>query len=180
MKRPVDAIKVWVRNIVLVFLAGDALLLGHMWYAAEQRPEVGQKRLESLRRENKKLGDDVKRAVVIRDQLPATRKECDDFLRDTLLVSATGYSTIVADLEKIASDAGLPPGAVTFKQKPPDKQGIIEVGVTADVEGRYSALIKFVNGLERSKNLYLLDAMGLGMGQNGARLSLTMRTYFRS
>jgi len=109
------------------------------------------------------------------------QKDCEVFLHETLLGSSSGYSTVVADLEKIAVDAGLPQGAVSFKQKPADKQGIIEVEVTAVVEGRYAALIKYVNGLERSKNLYLLDAMGLSAGhEEGARLNLMMRTYFRS
>ncbi|HMD31659.1 MAG TPA: type 4a pilus biogenesis protein PilO [Candidatus Acidoferrales bacterium] len=181
MKRPVEDVKRWARNALSILLMADVLLLGGVWYAAAEHPEAEQKRLERLRDENKKLGADVSRAEAIRTQLPTVRKDCDEFLRDTLLISSSGYSSIVADLEKIAVDAGLPPGAIGFKQKPPDKQGIIEVEVTAVVEGRYSALVKFVNGLERSKNLYLIDAMALNSGrENGARMNLIMRTYFRS
>jgi len=180
VKRPIENVKVWVRNVVLAFLAADAALLGVVWYAAAEHPEVEQKRLERLRDEDKRLGADVRRAEIIRTQLPTIQKDCDEFLKNTLLVQANGYSTIVADLEKIAGDAGVPPGAITFKQKPADKQGMIEVELTAAVEGKYSSLVKFVNGLERSRNLYLLDAMSLSTGQNGARLNLLMRTYFRS
>jgi hypothetical protein len=87
----------------------------------------------------------------------------------------------VADLGKITADAGLPPGGVAFKQKPADKQGVIEVEVSATVEGNYSALVKFINGLERSKNLYLIDSLSFNSGrEREAHLSLVMRTYFRS
>jgi Tfp pilus assembly protein PilO len=181
VKRPMEDVKRWVRNALVVLLTADAVLLGVVWYTAAEHPQAEQKRLERLREENKRLGADVRRAEVIRTQLPTVQKDCDEFLHDTLLVSSNGYSSIVADFEKIANDAGLPPGAIGFKQKPPDKQGIIEVEVTATVEGKYSALIKFVNGLERSRNLYLLDAMNLSSGHElGARMNLIMRTYFRS
>jgi Tfp pilus assembly protein PilO len=181
MSRPIEDAKRLVRVALLVLLGADVILLGVVWYSASEHPEAGQKRLERLTAENKRLGADVRRAEEIRTQLPAVQKDCEVFLHETLLGASGGYSTVVADLEKIAVDAGLPPGAVSFKQKPADKQGIIEVEVTAVVEGRYAALIKYVNGLERSKNLYLLDAMSLSSGhEEGARLNLMMRTYFRS
>jgi Tfp pilus assembly protein PilO len=127
------------------------------------------------------MSADVRRATAIRAQLPDVEKDCDAFFSNTLLVASSGYSTIVADLGKIATDARLPPGGIGFKQKPADKQGIVEVEVSAVVEGDYSSLVKFVNGLERSKNLYLLDSMALNSGhERGARLSLVIRTYFRS
>jgi Tfp pilus assembly protein PilO len=181
MTRPIEGVKRWVRYVLAGVLAADALLLGVVWYNAAEHPEAEKGRLERLRDDNKKLGDDVNRAIAIRTELPTVRKDCDEFLRDTLLVSSSGYSTIVADLEKIATDAGIPPGAITFKQKPPDKQGVIEVEVTASVEGKYSALVKFVNGLERSGNLYLLDGISLtGGNDSAAHMNLLMRTYFRS
>lgn len=181
MKRPIEDVKRWVRYVVTALLAADALLLGAVWYAAAAHPEAEQRNLERLRQENKKLGADVRRAEEIREELPAVQKNCESFLHNTLLISSSGYSTIVADLEKIAGDAGLPPGAIGFKQKPADKQGVAEVEVTAVVDGPYSSLVKFVNGLERSKNLYLIDSMSLNAGhERGIRLNLVMRTYFRS
>jgi len=182
MTRPIDTVKRWTRYVVAGIVAADALLLCFLWYNAAEHPEAEMSRLERLREDNKKLGADVNRAIAIRAQLPDVRKDCDNFLRDTLLVSSNGYSSIVSDLEKVATDAGVPPGAITFKQKPPDKQGVIEVELTASVEGKYSSLVKFVNGLERSENLYLIDGIGLSTvgDSNLARMNLIMRTYFRS
>jgi Tfp pilus assembly protein PilO len=181
MNRPMEKVKRWVRNVVAALLAADVLLLGVVWYYAIEHPEAEKRSLERLRQENKKLGADVRRATTFREELPDVQKNCESFLRDTLLVSSSGYSSIVADLGKIAADAGLPPGAIGFKQKPADKQGIIEVEVTATEDGPYVSLVKFVNGLERSKNLYLLDSMSLNSGHDrGIRLNLVLRTYFRS
>ena len=54
--------------------------------------------------------------------------------------------------------------------------------MSATVEGAYPGLVKFINGLERSQNFYLLDSLALasGMGGTGVRLNLQLRTYFRS
>jgi len=181
VKRVAEVVKRWVRGALLALLAADALLLVVVWRDAAEHSSAEQKNLERLRVEDGKISADVDRALAIKAQLPDVQKDCESFFTNTLLVASSGYSTIVADLGKIAAGAGLPPGSIEFKQKPADKQGIVEVQVTAAVEGDYSALVKFVNGLERSKNLYLLDAVSLRAGgEHGARLSLAMRTYFRS
>jgi Tfp pilus assembly protein PilO len=169
-----------VRLAVGAILVVDVVLLGVLWQAAAEHPATAEKRLEQLREQNRQLAADVRRATAIREELPEVRKQCDTFLRDTLHQSSGGYSAVVADLEKVAADAGLPPGTISFRQRPADKQGIIEVQVTTGVEGSYAALVKFVNGLERSKSLYLLDSVSLSTGHDRViHMSLQMRTYFR-
>lgn len=181
MKRPVENVKRWVLRALLALLLVDAGLGAVVWNYESGHPETGQQALERLQREDREMVADVRRAQRIREQLPDVKKQCDDFLNDTLLVASSGYSTIETDLGKITAAAGLPGGGVSFKQKPADKQGIVEVEVTAVVDGDYSALVKFINGLERSKNLYLIDSMSLNAShERGARISLVMRTYFRS
>jgi len=181
VKRPVDSVKRWVLRALVCLLLVDAGLFAVVWNYESGHPESAQQSLDRLQDEDRKMAADVRRAQRIREQLPDVRKECDEFLNNTLLVASTGYSTIEADLGKITAAAGLPAGAVSFKQRPTDKQGILQVEVNALVDGNYSALVKFINGLERSRNLYLIDSMSLTAGnEGGARLSLVMRTYFRS
>jgi Tfp pilus assembly protein PilO len=179
--RGVDTIKLWVRRGVLALLLADAVLLGIIWWNASLHPEIQQESLERLRGQHRLLAADVRRAADIRERLPAVERQGDEFLNGTLLPASSGYSTILADLGHIATTAGLPPGAIGFRQKEPDKQGIVEVEVSAALDGDYPALVKFINGLERSDNLYLLDSLKLTAGHDrGIRLSLVLRTYFRS
>jgi Tfp pilus assembly protein PilO len=178
--RPRADIKRVVRLILGTVLLADVLLLGVVWQAAAEHPESAGRRLEQFREEDRQIAADVRRAAAIREELPQVKKQCDGFLQENLRRSSDGYSAMVAELEKIAADAGLPPGTVSFRQKPPDKQGIIEVQVTAGVEGSYAALVKFVNGLERSKNLYLVDNLSLTAGHERViHMNLLLRTYFR-
>lgn len=181
MTRPVEAVKRWVLRALVALLLVDAGLVAVVWNYESGQSETGRKTIERLQDEDRNLDADVTRANRFREQLPRVRKDCDEFLGHTLLLASTGYSKIEADLGKITAAAGLPAGGVAFKQKPTDKQGIIEVEVNANVEGDYSSLVKFINGLERSDHLYLIDSMSLNSGsERGGRLSLVMRTYFRS
>jgi Tfp pilus assembly protein PilO len=181
VKRPVESVKLWVSRALVGLLLVDAALAAVVWHYESDHPQADKKYIERLQDEDRFMAADVRRAQAIREQLPDVKKNCDTFEGDTLLRSSTGYSAIVADLGKITADAGLPAGGVAFKQKAADQKGIIQVEVSAFVEGDYSALVKFINGLERSKNLYLIDSMSLNAGrERGARLSLLMRTYFRS
>jgi len=168
-----------IRFALGALLLADALLLAVLWQAAEH-PATAVKRLEQLREESRQMAADVRRAAAIREELPQVRTQCDTFLHETLRPASGGYSAIVADLEKIAADSGLAPGAIGFHQKQGDRQGIIELQITAGVEGSYKSLVKFVNGLERSKSLYLLDTLSLSSGQGRMiQMHLQLRTYFR-
>jgi len=180
MTRPIENVRRWVFRFVAAILFVDAALLAVVWHFQSDHPEADKKYIERLQDEDRRMVADVRSAQAIREQLPDVKKNCDAFLEDTLLRSSTGYSAIVSDLGKITTEAGLPPGGIGFKQTSAEQKGVIEVEVTAIVEGNYSSLVKFINGLERSKNLYLIDSMSLSSGQTGARLSLQMRTYFRS
>jgi hypothetical protein len=78
----------------------------------------------------------------------------------------------------------LRPSDISFRQSQQrDRRAprdIVEVGISATVEGDYASLVRLVNGLERSPNFYLLDAMALSSTSGGLiRLNLELRTYFR-
>jgi len=179
--RPIESVKRWVFRSLCALLVADVVLAGVAWHYAADHSGAGREYVERLQDDDRYMASDVRRAESIREQLPDVKKDCDKFEKETLLQSSTGYSAIVADLGKITAEAGLPPGGVAFRQKPSDQKGILKVEVGAYVEGDYPSLVKFINGLERSKNLYLIDSMSLTSGrERGVRLNLLMRTYFRS
>lgn len=50
-----------------------------------------------------------------------------------------------------------------------------------DLDAEYPAIIQFINGLERSKNFYLLDSLRLTSASTGGiRLDLDLHTFFRT
>jgi hypothetical protein len=88
---------------------------------------------------------------------------------------------VESDLEAIARKANLRTTDLKFKQKDLKDHGVTEVSIDGTVEGEYPALVQFINGLERSKNMYLLDTLSLAsVSTGGIRLKMDLRTYFRS
>lgn len=162
-----------------VVLALDLLLLVAVWRSNGQQDRAGE--LERLRVQHKQLAADAASARLIRERLPLVRAQCDAFFEQQLSPAAGGYSRVVADLGAIAARAGLRASGVTFKEQPIAHPGVVEVEVRTVVEGDYASLVRFINGLERSENFYLLHNLSLvSTTTGGIKLNLELRTYFRS
>lgn len=163
---------------IVAVLALDALLLVTAWRTS--REEDRSDTLERLRLQHGLLAADVGRAREIRNRLPEVRTDAQRFYKDYLRSSAGGYPAIVADLSEIATKSGLRTSGVSYKQKEVAQHGLVEIDVSATVEGDYQNLVRFINGLERSKNFYLLRDVTLASSSSGLKLTLELRTYFRS
>jgi hypothetical protein len=173
--------KLWIVRSLVSLVIVDAGLGLYLWRTAAAHPQSERAALEQLRARHKQFGNDVARAESIADNLPKVERECNHFYEEQFLSSSKGYSAVVEDLGRIAKEAGLPPSTIAFKQQELGKRGVVEVEVTATVAGEYPALVRFVNGLERSEHLYLLDALSLGAEPDKhVKLSLVMKTYFRA
>jgi Tfp pilus assembly protein PilO len=180
MNEAIQARKRVIRWVLGVVLALDlVLLLLNLRPAAS--PQEQRLQEDRLQRQHDLLAADVRRATEIQQRLPQVQRECDEFFGKELREASTGYSSIVADLGALAREAGLHTSAVTFRQHDVSNRAVVEVEVTTTVEGDYPSLVSFINGLERSRNFYLLDSLQLASSTAGSlKLNLQLRTYFRS
>ena len=173
--------KQWVRAALAVLLVLDGALLVLGWRARQSSTQAEKNEARQLAAQEQLLEKDVARAEAIRSHMSEVRHDCDRFYQEQFLPAATGYSSLETDLGEIAAHAGLKTTGVSFKQSPVEKRGVVEIQIIAAVEGDYPSLIHFINGLERSKNFYLLNNLTLASGSSGSiRLNLELRTYFRS
>lgn len=173
--------KRWVRWGLGAVLAVDAVLLATWWSTASADPKAQRARRDRLAVEHALLESDVERGLDIQGRLPGVEKECNRFVQDHLLAFSGGYSAVVDDLGKIALQSGLRASSILFKETALEKRGVVQVKVSAAVEGDYGSLVRFINGLERSQNFYLLDGLSLASSDQGViRLNLDLRSYFRS
>jgi Tfp pilus assembly protein PilO len=181
MQRNGQAWKKWIQVALGVVLLLDLFLVYVIWRAGGPGPQAMREQRKQLELQDKLLGADVRRAANIRDRLPVVARDCDLFFDQQFLPVKTGYSTVVADLNAISENSGLRTASVNFKQRDFEKRGLTEVGVTAVVEGDYSNLVRFINGIERSENFYLLDSLTLASSAGGTiKLNVQLRTYFRA
>ncbi len=136
---------------------------------------------QRLSAEGKLLQADVARGEAIRASLPQARKDSDAFYKESFLDGSSGYSQIETDLGDIAAKAGVKTSGFTFKQTEVTGRGVTEIAISTSLTADYPAIIQFINGLERSKNFYLLDGLQLTSASAGAiQLQLSLHTYFRT
>jgi hypothetical protein len=173
--------KMWTTAALAFLLTVDLCLVLFLWQASRQDPQEMRAERDRLAIQAKLLRADVQRGQKIRASLPQAGQECDAFYRESFLDAATGYSQIERDLGSIASDAGVRTSGFTFKQTPVKDRGVTEISITTGVDADYPSIIKFINGLERSKNFYLLDRLELASATtSGVRLQLELHAYFRT
>lgn len=164
-----------------ILLVVDIGLGIFLWRSSRQQPEDLRAELNQLTARAKLRKADVARGTEIRTSLPQVSKDCSKFYEDTFLDKSAGYSSVIADLSTIAGKAGLRTSDTSFKENEVKDRSLTEVAISTSVEGSYSSVIKFINGLEQSKNFYLLNDLHLASASGGMiKLQLDLRTYFRT
>jgi hypothetical protein len=173
--------KRWIRIALAVPLILDLGLILYLWQGGrgnprEIRAEVGRQTTEA-----KLLRADVDRGDKIRASLPQAGKDADSFYQQSFLDTSTGYSRIESDLGAIAAQSGVRTSGFTFKQKATKEPGVTQISITTSLEADYPAVIRFINGIERSKNFYLLDEMQLkSVSTGGLSLQLELHAFLRT
>jgi hypothetical protein len=164
-----------------VLLVADLVLAVFLWHLGGTDPNEMRRHRVEMETTEKLLRADIVRGQRIEKNMPGVGKEADDFYKDQLPPVSGGYSVVVADLSEIATKAGLRTTSVAFHDHDLKARGVVDVDIEENVEGDYGAVLKFIQGIERSKNFYLLNSLGLDNAQTGQlRLSLQLHTYFRS
>jgi Tfp pilus assembly protein PilO len=180
MARSAQNWKKWVRWGLAVVVLADAALV----YVNVQSGDAGSqmRSLEELTRQHAEMLRDIRRAEEIEKNLKENvRKQCDTFFAEQLRPADGGYSSIVADIGEVAKNTGLQASGISFREREVEGRGVVEVQVSANVEGNYPSIVRFINGLERSKSFYLLNRIALDSSEAGlVKLTLELKTYFRS
>jgi Tfp pilus assembly protein PilO len=170
-------------GVTLLVLA-DVALAAYSWQLSSA-PHAPQQQLAVETNQHNLLKADIKRAQDIRDNIPAIQKDCDHF-EQSLFPARSGYSAVRSELGAVAKKSGIQLGDLTFKPTEIASRGMTEVAIEATVNGNYKSVIAFLNGLQRSSNLYAVDALSLApenanqASANVIKVALHLRTYFRT
>lgn len=111
-------------------------------------------------------------------KIPQAQKQIAEFYSDRF---PDTYSAISTSLDKIGSESGVRVSGAKFDQKDTEIEGLQRVEISSEVSGDYLQLVRFINGLERSKLFFTVDDLQLGNEQNGiVKLQIKLETYLRT
>jgi hypothetical protein len=170
-------------GVVLLVLA-DLGLAFYSWqlasahHAPQQQEAIEKKQHTDL----KKSIDDAQK---IRDNIPAIQKDCDHF-EQSLFPASSGYSAVMTEIGATARKSGVQLDEVSSHQAEIANRGMTEVAIDATVNGDYKSVIGFLNGLQRSANLYAVEALTFSSDNNNQapanviKVALHLKTYFRT
>jgi len=160
---------------------GVLLLANLVAAAAVFRPWGGsqqelQAQLASLRTEAAQRQVSLARLGKLAATVEKTKADADRFLSQYFLARRTAYSTIVGELGKLATDAGVKPKEHSFSSEPiegSDTLGMMTI--TGYYEGTYADLVQFVSLLDRSPRFITIDTLQATPQQGQGTLSISLK-----
>jgi Tfp pilus assembly protein PilO len=176
-----------ILTLLVLLLAVDGALAYHNSRLAvkDENPDV---KLKAESQQVALVKADVERANKIKARLPEVEKYFDQF-ETTLPPAGKGYSLVSQEVEEIARDTHVEVQDLKFREKEISGRNVNEVEIDAVLDGDYAGIVRFLNRLQRSKNTYVVDSLGLdsasGTGTANqappgtVKVSLHLRSYFR-
>lgn len=170
--------------MLAILIAADVFLIAYSIVMASPARSP-QHDLAAQRAQLKLLKADVTRALAIQKDMPKTKADCARF-EDSLLSASAGYSAVSAELTQIGQHSGLQIASLGFQPKELPRRNMAEIVVDMTVNGDYKSVVRFLNGLQRSDNYYVIDGLSLATEQavsgtpGHLRVALHLRSYFKN
>jgi Tfp pilus assembly protein PilO len=158
--------------LVVVNLVAAAILL-KPWEGS-----VGSltERVATVRRELNQKKVAVERLRRIVSKVQAARTDGDKFMDSYLLDRRTVSSTLLDELDQMAHKAGIKQKEVAFSFQPVEgTDALTRAEITANYEGSYPNLTQFLNLLDHSQRLLIVDSLAASPQPPGEVLGITIR-----
>ncbi len=157
-----------VLNIVLL------VRLGLAWR------DLGSGRQDQLQQEQVRLAQLQAQAARLNglpQKVDQSRKDADKFYAQRI---PANYSSILAELGALTTKNNVRFTRAGYTQTPAIA-GLAELRIDANFSGEYSAMMRVINGLERDKMFFVINALTL-TGQQGGLVNLRLRltTYLHA
>ena len=104
------------------------------------------------------------------------RSEGDKFLGDYFLARRTAYSTLLTELVAAADQAKIKPKEHAYATEPIEGSDSLSLmTITANYEGTYANLMRFVHEIDRSPRMLIVEALSAAPQQGTGTLSISMK-----
>lgn len=172
-----------ILRLVVLVLAAANLIAGFLVLrpiggsAAELRQQSADLRLQLRQRQGA-----LERTRKLVDKIEAGRREGDEFLGDYFLPRREAYSTLLAELTRAAMEARIKPKESAYAIEPIDGSDTLSMmQISANYEGTYADLMRFVNLLDRSDNLLIVEGLNATpqLGSGLLNVTLKLDTFVR-
>ena len=116
------------------------------------------------------------RTRLLASKIRSGRGEGDQFMQHYFLPRRSAYSTIMADLNGLAGESKITPRDSAWGLEAVDGSDTLDMmQVSANFEGTYPDLVHFVNLIDKSDRLLIIESLNATPQQSGGRINVTMK-----
>lgn len=137
--------------------------------------ELSQQALEMHSQIRQQQGA-LDRTRVLVSKIESGRGEGDQFMGTYFLPRRPAYSTIMGELNDLAVQAKITPRDSAWGLEPVEGSDTLDMlQISANFEGTYPDLIHFVNLLDKSNRLLIVESLNATPQQSGGRLNVMLK-----
>ena len=169
----------WIYGGLVALITLDMALYA-MWIRPPLKSgTTGAGQVILLQREVSELMREVTRLRTVREHLPELGPQIRQFSSERLLSSLTGFSEIAQDLEEAAGKTGVALRRIGYNVKQvKELPDLSRIEVSTSVEGTYGQLLLYVETLEQSPRLYIIEDVEVaGTARRQLRLEMQLSAY---
>jgi type IV pilus assembly protein PilO len=107
-------------------------------------------------------------------KIPLAMQQIDDFYKTRF---SAHDSDVAETLGNLSKQTGVKIESTKYKTDDPEPVGLRREEIEASIEGDYQPLMKFLNGLERSKVFFIVNSIGLATQNGPIKLQINLETY---
>ena len=161
---PSSALRVILGTLVLLNLIAAGLVM----FPPGGSPEQMQIKLQTLQVQILQSKAQLGRTRTIAGKVDRGRQEGDQFMDEYFLNSSSTYSTIVGELVGAAKRANIKAKEHSYVTEPIEgSEDLTMLSITGAYEGTYSDLLHYVNEIDRTKRLLIIENL-VAQPQQGA------------
>ena len=176
MIRNVDQARKQLTIVIAVLVVIDVALIA-LILSPRVRSSSARHQLASLQTELAQKRAQTIPALDMDKKLVEARQQIADFYKRDFPVR---YSEISMALATAAEESRVEMANVKYEAKP-SSGGLTQVNLSLDLAGNYENEVRFINALERSKLLLVMESVSLAEAQGGGiRLTVKLQTYLRT
>jgi hypothetical protein len=177
LQDPASIARLVVAVLVLLNLVAVYLVLRPPGGSPDELSEAA--RVAASQLHQKKIALD--RTRVLMTKIRDGREKGDAFLTAYFLPAGKAYSTIYAELVDLAKSAQMTPRESSYAMEPVEGSDTLSMmTITQSLEGKYDSLIRFVNALDKSDGLLIVESLTASPQASGAlSVQLRLQTYVR-
>jgi hypothetical protein len=165
-----------LRLVVGLLLAANLVAAYFVIRPIGGSPQELRQQAAALSAEIRQRQGALNRTRVLVSKIQTGRGEGDQFMGKYFLPRRNAYSMIVAELNDLASQAKITPKESAFAIEPVEgSDTLLMMEVSANFESTYQDLIHFVNLLDRSNRLLVVESLNATPQQGGAKLNVMLK-----